>query len=319
MMKISTCLHSSGMSEVRASSAAMQQRDTGHTASGRVEDCSFGGVLGQAEALVAIADAAGQMLHARFGDPGLVSAKGVVSDSGRVFDVVTELDMQCEALITERIRALSPHATLLAEEGGVTTGEPADASREAVPERATSIASAEDLWVIDPLDGTLNFAAGIPLCAVSIGRYQRGKIIAGVIHAPMIAETWTIDETGPRCNGRPIRVAQEQFTHETLLAAGGAGRSFGTLAGEFRSWRRLGSAALSLAWVAGGRLGAYVQLGSLHPWDTAVGAPLVLAAGGVVTDQDFRPWTPRFDGPTGMIAGNPSLHQHVADTLQSHR
>lgn len=288
--------------------AGVGQRRTGHDAFGGVFDPSFEGVLGSAAEIVSIAAAAGQLIHARFGHPGSVSAKGDLGASGRVFDVVTEVDMACEELIVGRIRRASPGAVILAEEGGVHDGR-----------EQPDLALVDDLWVVDPLDGTLNFSAGIPMCAVSIARYQRGQIVAGVIHAPMLAETWTIDETGARCNGAPIHVNASERAHQTILAASGSGKHLAEIARSFRSWRRIGSAALSLAWVAGGRFGGYVQMGSLQPWDLAVGAPLVLAAGGVITDQHLQPWTISFDHPTGLVASSQSIHQELCATLQSVR
>ncbi len=286
--------------------AGSGQRRTGHDASGGVIDPSFGGTLGAAAEIVSIAAAAGQLIHARFGTPGDVAAKGDVGSSGRVFDVVTEVDMACEALIVDHIRRISPGAVILAEEGGVH-----DAHHH------TDLALLDDLWVVDPLDGTLNFSAGLPMCAVSIAHYRRGEIVAGVIHAPMLAETWTIDETGPRCNGAPIRVNSSAHAHQTVLAASGSGKDLAAIARPFRSWRRVGSAALSLAWVAGGRFGAYVQMGALQPWDLAVGAPLVQAAGGVITDHHLRPWTINFDSSTGLVASAETIFPELTSTLES--
>lgn len=188
-----------------------------------------------------------------------------------------------------------------------------------------NLAAHDELWVVDPLDGTLNFAAGLPMFAVSIARYQHGSLTAGVIHAPILSETWTIDSAGARCNGHVVRCTQAEHAHETVLAASGSGQSLPGLARAFRSWRRVGSAALSLAWVAGGRFGAYVQTGLLQPWDLAVGAPLVQAAGGQVSGIDLQPWTFQLDHPTGMVASAGSVADEVEtvvqaafDTLQVH-
>ncbi len=283
-----------------------QPRSTGHDSCGGVIDPSFSGALAEASDCVAIAADAGRLLHRRFGDPGVVAAKGASSDSGRVWDVVTEVDTACEERIVQSIRELSPNASILAEESGVSSHA-----------SSANLAASDDLWVVDPLDGTLNFAAGIPMFAVSIARYQQGALTAGVIHAPILCETWTIDSTGPRCNGVPIHCSGAVRAHETVLAASGSGQSLPGLARAFRSWRRVGSAALSLAWVAGGRFGAYVQTGMLQPWDLAVGAPLVQAAGGEVRRIDLEPWEFDINQPTGMVASAASISDEVLTVVRS--
>lgn len=269
--------------------------------------------------IVEIAAAAGDLLRDRFGDPGLVSAKGDLGHEGRVFDVVTELDHACEALIIDRIARISPDAYVVAEERGVVrASQPESGPR--LPYEHDALAQVEDLWIVDPLDGTLNYSQSLPLFAVSIARYRFGVPVAGVVHAPMLNESWTFTEDGgARLNGDPISVHPAASAHETLLAAGGAGRATRGVGLQFRSWRRVGSAALSLAWVAGGRFGAYVQLGELQPWDVAAGVPIVRAAGGHVTDHHLQPWTNPLATSTGIVAAPPGIHDEVSRTIAAAR
>ena len=250
------------------------------------------------------------LLRSRFGDPGLVRDKGVPGDHDRLYDVVTEVDDLSERLVLGRIAELCADAVVLAEEGGLTD---TDGIRLDTPP-----AEADELWVIDPLDGTINFAHGIPHFCVSVACWSHGRPVAGAIVDPMVGETFSfewVDENDRAAfhEGQRLRLGDGGSPHQSLVYIGGGGPALVPLLRRFRSWRRMGSAALALAWVGSGRCGAYVQPGMLHPWDWAVGAPFVLAAGGVITDGAGAPWLARLSGTTGIIAAPRGIHTDIVD------
>lgn len=257
-----------------------------------------------------IAGEAARLVRGRFGDPGEVRGKGVVDDLERLMDVVTEVDHLSERLIVERIAALNPNAFVLAEEGGVTDAHGVSVDVE--------LADAEELWLVDPLDGTVNFAHGVPHFCVSVACWRRGEPLAGAIVDPMVGETFSFErgDVGAGAafhDGAPVRLPSQVAPDASLLYVGGAGNAaLRPVMRRFRSWRRLGSAALALAWTGAGRCGAYVQPGQLHPWDWAVGVPFIHAAGGLVTDAHGHAWTHRLDGTTGVIAASASIHAIIA-------
>jgi len=250
------------------------------------------------------------LLRSRFGDPGEVRDKGVPNDFERMYDVVTEVDDLSEQLVLGRIHELNPDALVLAEEGGITT---ADGTRSDLDP-----AAAEELWIVDPLDGTINFAHGIPHFCVSIACWRRGEPVAGAIVDPMVGETFSFErrsstDQAAYHEGRRLELGEGADPARSLIAIGGGGGvSLAPVLREFRSWRRMGSAALALAWTGSGRSGAYVQAGMLHPWDWAVGVPFIQAAGGVVTDGGGVDWPGRLTGTTGVIAGSRQIHAAIA-------
>jgi len=221
------------------------------------------------------------------------------SKSG-LHNLVTEYDERCERLIIDRLRTAFPDSGFLGEEGG---GSNEGASLQ---------------WVIDPLDGTVNFAHGIPHFCVSVACWSHGRPVAGAIVDPMVGETFSfewVDENDRAAfhEGQRLRLGDGGSPHQSLVYIGGGGPALVPLLRRFRSWRRMGSAALALAWVGSGRCGAYVQPGMLHPWDWAVGAPFVLAAGGVITDGAGAPWLARLSGTTGIIAAPRGIHTDIVD------
>ena len=262
----------------------------------------------------AIAREAGAMLRERFGNPGRIDAKGALATnaggaevSPMAMDLVTECDHAAEAIILGRIRELNPDAVILAEESGHV---PAAGGERPLVE-------AEDLWIVDPLDGTVNFANTLPGFSVSIARYSHGVPVAGAIFDPLVGECFTFAAgEGAKCNGEPITGNPSALTHETVLGLGSSQGLFPGVVREFRTWRRVGSAALSLSYLASGRFGAHITLGGLSPWDVAVGAPLIEAAGGVVVTEHFQPWQSVLSGTTGVIAaGSPEMLQRVRGLL----
>lgn len=200
-----------------------------------------------------------------------------IATKSAAVDLVTEVDRRCEDLIVEALRRERPADAILAEEGS---------NREA--------AGADWRWVIDPLDGTVNYAHGYPRFCVSIGVEHRGARAAGAIFDPLLEELYTaVRGGGAFRNGTPIRVSRETDLAKGLFATGFAydvHRStednldhFARFVKRARAVRRDGSAALDLCYVASGRLDGYWEL-KLHPWDLCAGTLLVEEAGGVVTD-----------------------------------
>lgn len=199
-------------------------------------------------------------------------------------DLVTAADRASEERIVARIRERFPDHGILAEESG------------AIGRAAAS----EYLWVIDPLDGTTNFASGLPIWSVSIGVLHRGARLAAVVHDPTRDECFTaLRGGGTRRNGLPVRVSEVTDLGGALLVTGFPYDirtspvdnldHFERMMKRSRAVRRLGSAAIDLAYVACGRFDGFWEL-KLHPWDVAAGALLVEEAGGVVTDFDGSPF-----------------------------
>lgn len=200
-----------------------------------------------------------------------------IESKSRPIDLVTEVDRACEALLVETLRRERPQDDILAEEGG-----------------AHADAGAAWRWIIDPLDGTVNFAHGYPCFAVSIGVEHEGTRTVGVVYDPLRDECFeAVRGRGARRNGRTIRVSDCAELGRALLATGFAydvrDSSHDNLAEFTRAVkhaggvRRDGSAAIDLCYVACGRFDGYWEL-KLHPWDVAAGILIVEEAGGRVTD-----------------------------------
>jgi myo-inositol-1(or 4)-monophosphatase len=224
-------------------------------------------------------------------------------------DLVTNVDRACEAHIVAGIEAARPGDGILAEEG---SGRPAKGS----PWR----------WVVDPLDGTTNYAHGYPRFCVSIGVERDGEAVAGVVYDPLLDELFrAVRGGGAFCNDRPLRVSGQPALERALLATGFAYdrresaqdnvrefRAFLKAAGEVR---RDGSAALDLCYVAAGRLDGYWEF-KLSPWDVAAGGLIVEEAGGRCSDlsgdADYR-------SGRAVVASNGAIHEAVLALLGSLR
>lgn len=223
---------------------------------------------------------AGSYQRHRFASPLSIELKG---DK----DLVTEVDRESERLIVQQLLNRFPHHSILAEEGSC-------------PHRESPLC-----WVIDPLDGTTNFAHGFPWFCVSIALEAEGELVVGVIFNPIHDELFTATRGGGAfLNGRPLQVSGRSPLKETLLATGFPYDCATDPANNFdnfmafqrtaRGIRRAGAAALDLAGVAAGRLDGFWEL-KLKPWDVAAGVLMVREAGGMVSG---------FDGSAYSICNN---------------
>jgi myo-inositol-1(or 4)-monophosphatase len=244
---------------------------------------------------------AGEVLLSLFGRLESVRKKGEGPGS---IDLVTEADVASEKLLVERLRTLLPEASLLTEEG---TGRDAAGGLR---------------WVVDPLDGTTNFAHGYPVFSVSIALEEDGTVLLGVVHDPTRGETFTaLRGKGAARNGDRLAVADARELGDAMLVTGFPYdvhttrrdnlTQFAALLKRARAVRRGGSAALDLANVAAGRLDGFWEE-SLAPWDMAAGALLVQEAGGEVTGYRGEP----FDLSAGhVVAANPAIHERLVAVL----
>jgi myo-inositol-1(or 4)-monophosphatase len=223
-------------------------------------------------------------------------------------NLVTEMDARAEALIVERLRESFPDDAILAEERG---GEPGRSGRR---------------WIVDPLDGTTNYAHGVPVFAVSIALEEAGVVVLGIAYDPNLDELYAAERgRGAVLNDTPLAVSPRSALNESLLATGfpydiratddNNLREYAALSLRARAVRRLGSAVLDLAWVACGRFDGYWEL-RLGPWDIAAGSLLVEEAGGRVTDLDGGPVI--LDAPR-IVATNGRVHAELLAALHEIR
>lgn len=214
-------------------------------------------------------------------------------------DYVSQVDRDAEAAIIETLRTAYPDHQILAEESGES-------------------GNSEYVWIIDPLDGTLNFLHGFPQYAISIALSVRGRLDQAVIFDPNRDELFTASRGGgAQLNGQRLRVGRCTHLANALLATGFPVRrkealapflaSFSDMLGQCADVRRAGAASLDLAWVACGRLDGYWEFG-LQPWDIAAGALLVLESGGLIGDPEGGENHLR-DGD--IVAANPKLFRQM--------
>lgn len=241
---------------------------------------------------------AGDFLHAHRGGRRRIRFKG----SGTA-NIVTEMDRASEDMIVREIRREFPDHSIVAEEGGARGDSPF-------------------CWHIDPLDGTTNYAHGLPIWSVSIAYAVRGRVEAGAVYAPTFgALYWARRGGGAFCNGRPIRVSAAVRMGESLLATGFPYREpmrsrnlryFKAFMTRAQAIRRPGSASLDIAWVASGALDGYWEF-SLGSWDIAAGVLIAEEAGARVTDFRGKP----VDLSAGeVVLANPRLHRQMLAVLR---
>lgn len=256
-------------------------------------------VVAQLAALEAIARDAGQILLEGWDRQPTVEYKSAEKD------IVTEFDRRAEALIVRRLGEEFPGVGIVGEEGSL------------VPETGAGI------FYVDPLDGTVNFAHGLPLFAVSIGLFRAGQARLGVVHAPALGWTFTgAPGLGAFRNARPIRPSALDRLERALLVTGfptpvssriDNTASFVRFNEVAQGLRRLGSAALDLCFVACGWLDGTWQR-NLSPWDTVGAAAILAGAGAVITELDGSVFDPRSGG---VLAANGLIHRQMLDVLTS--
>lgn len=244
-----------------------------------------------------LAVAAGEVLRRGFNRAQRVRYKGRI-------DPVTEYDLKAERLITRCIVQRYPHHAILAEEGSAT-GQRSDYR-----------------WVIDPLDGTVNFAHGFPIYCVSVALEYCGEVVVGAVCDPERDELfWTARGSRAYLNRRRISVSGEKNLERSLLATGfaydiGHARRnnlglFSRMAKKAQGIRRPGSAAIDLCWLASGRIDGFWEL-KLYPWDTAAAVLIVKNAGGRVSRINGMPYS-IFD--QDILATNGRIHRAMQTIL----
>ena len=224
----------------------------------------------------------------------------------QTIDLVTDADRASEQAIVERLRAAFPDHEILAEERGLTKAR-----------------SSRYRWVIDPLDGTTNFAHGLPIYAVSIALECDGTIVLGVVLDPDRDELFIAEAGGgATLNGHPLRVSRTTALTDALLVTGFAydiresGQNnldnFARFSVRAQGVRRLGAAALDLCYIAAGRMDGFWEM-KLYPWDMAAGALMVTEAGGRMSD--FGGGVFSIYGKE-LVASNGLIHDEMVDVLK---
>lgn len=219
-------------------------------------------------------------------------------------DVVTNADYASERLVIDAIRARYPGDAILAEESGEHAGVLRDDGLHN-----------GRLWVIDPLDGTVNYANGIPFYCVSIGLVVGDRPAVGVVLDPARDDLYDAVADGPaRLNGQAITASGKESLSDFVVSLAVIGRGGlmreRRIAPRIRIHRRMGSAALALAYVANGRFDAFVQNGGLSPWDVAAAGLIAERSGAVVTDVSGGPWwIPKVRGPRTSVVAAPASQQ----------
>jgi myo-inositol-1(or 4)-monophosphatase len=219
---------------------------------------------------------------------------------------VSSADRQAEETLREELALARPGYGFVGEEGGPREGS--DKTHR---------------WIVDPVDGTLNFLHGIPHFAVSIALEREGTIVAGVVYNPINDELFTAERgKGAFLNDQRLRVAARKRLADAVVACALPHPSRGdveltrsehlAVQDKVAGMRRFGAAALDLAWVAAGRIDAYWER-SLSPWDMAAGIALVREAGGFVTDLDGRDDMLKTGG---ILAGNEDIHRELLKVLK---
>jgi myo-inositol-1(or 4)-monophosphatase len=232
-------------------------------------------------------------------------------------DVVTEADHLSEALIVEAIRARYPRDGILTEEAGAL-----EAIRS-VKDPQAPVQEPQRVWVIDPIDGTINYANGIPFFCVSIAMLVDGQPSVGVIHDPARDEFFSATLESPaRLDDRPIHASQKERLTDFVISLSIRGRAVArrerAVRKAVRMSRNMGSAALALAYVANGRFDAMVQEGGLSPWDVAAAGLIAERAGATVTDFAGGAWYDVALKPreVGVFAAPPAHHEALLRLIQ---
>jgi len=251
---------------------------------------------------VEVARAAGDLLRRELTGPRRIEFKGSPTN------LVTEMDARAEALIVDRLLGEFPDDAVLAEERGVQAGR------------------SERRWIIDPVDGTTNYAHGLPLYCVSIALEVAGRVELGVAYDPSHDELFVAERgAGAFCNDARLSVSSAATLERSLLATGfpydvrsnpdNNVKEYAGFSMRAQGVRRLGSAVLYLAWVAAGRFDGYWEL-RLGPWDVAAAGLMVEEAGGRLTSLAGGPI--ELERPT-VVASNGRIHDEMLAVLREIR
>jgi myo-inositol-1(or 4)-monophosphatase len=243
--------------------------------------------------VISLSKGAGEILRDGFGKKHQIDYKGPI-------DLVTEIDRQAEDYIVKRIQDKFPSHSIIAEESGNHTGKK------------------ESRWFIDPVDGTSNYAHGLPMFAVSIAYAENDEMRFGCVYEPIRDECFFAEKgKGASLNEKPIHVSSTKSLIHAMLVTGFPYDiqkkndnivHFTNIVREVHSIRRLGSAALDLVYVAAGRLDAYWEI-EIYPWDIAAGTLIIEEAGGKVTTYHNDPNYMR--PPYDVIASNGIIHDDL--------
>jgi len=243
------------------------------------------------------AKAAGEVLKEKFGKVRHIVKKGEI-------DLVTEADLAAEEIILEMLGNHFPKDNILSEEAGIRDG------------------SSHRNWIVDPLDGTTNFAHGFPFFGVSIALEVEEEIVLGIVYNPFMGEFFEAQKgQGAFLNGSPIHVSNARKLSDSLLSTGfpydirersnRIFERFKTMVVSSQGVRRGGSAAVDMCYVAAGRLDAHWEE-NLKPWDTAGASVIVLEAGGKLTTCEGEPFTPYLKS---VVACTPMIHGEMVKAM----
>jgi len=246
-----------------------------------------------------LARRSGEILRAGYNQEHQVGYKGVI-------DLVTEVDHQSEAYLLGEVQRDFPEHHIFSEESGIIQGD------------------VENIWYIDPLDGTVNYAHHIPIFCVSIGYAFQGVLTLGAIYDPLRDEMFTAERgKGAYLNGKRLNASAVVELQRGLLVTGFPYDTWNTKLDNFANFekfgkltqgvRRLGSAALDLSYVAAGRFDGFWEL-SLKPWDVAAGGLICQEAGAVVTN--IRGGADFISAPQSILATTPGIHARMLEELR---
>ena len=240
---------------------------------------------------------AGKILKDLYGNIHRISKKGEI-------DLVTEADVASEKTVIDIITRDFPNDSILAEESGKQSKK------------------SDRMWIIDPLDGTTNFAHSFPFFAVSIGFQVENEIVAGVVYNPVMDEFFEAEKgKGAFLNGKAINVSDKAELNDSLIGTGFPYDIFDKpdtvldylkrMIVKVQGIRRPGAASVDLCYVAVGRLDGFWEQ-DLKPWDTAAGSIIVREAGGMISDYNGNPYSPY---NKSILASNPLIHNKMLDVF----
>lgn len=252
-------------------------------------------------AAIEIAREAGQLQMDR-----LPKEKVITYKEQNKFNIVTQVDKECEKLICDYIKGKFPGHDILAEEGGGHNTK------------------SDWLWIIDPIDGTVNYAHGYPLFSVSIGLMHQGKMVVGVVYEPNLDEMFVGERGGGAvCNDKPIRVSKNKLLEGSMVATGFAYNvnetrlnnidHFNSFILKCHAVRRDGVASTDMCYVACGRFDGFWEL-FLKPWDIAAASVIIEEAGGELTMFDGKPLNIFGDE---IVASNGLIHDEILEILKT--